>query len=555
MNDILRGTTHAQLINCLQPASSLESSSMDNRDLQVRSGCIITNSRLDDELSVAVIEFSDTPAWLQHLNQDVCGFPKKTVLGSLWKGVDMIAVDELGRTEFLRAAIAGNLLYAETLAEFSDTNINIQDNQRRTALHWACAENHIDIGLKDEDSLTAFDIALERDEKMIIPALFYQNLMDMDERYPQTALLRMLTMTSAPVEDKVVFPGAAIFDLIEDSNTPLVKALIQRGIDHTVRNSSGDTALHVAAESNDVEIAIRLINAGSDVNAKGNGGATPLHYAVQKSEKKMVQALLSWEAKPDALDDGGKTPLELAKDRQMVRYELDRKAKEVEKRTPLYRATEDGDTDIVCLLLELGVPIDEGEMTALMCAARMGHRDIGELLLDAGANVAVTDRDGQTALHMATRDDFTQLLVDRRARITHEVEPENLPLDVHVTHDQEDTVVSNDGDMEIPALTAQKRQAGMSRHPIRMRYNDGTSLVQAAGNGDFTTVVLLLNSGVDIEQMDGNEQTALHCAAEWGHARIILLLLDVLTPFHRRTAIQHCTWPRDEGTSRLFRHC
>lgn len=192
---------------------------------------------------------------------------------------------------------------------------------------------------------------------MIIPTLLYLNLMDMDERHLQTALLRMLTMTSTPVQNKVVFPGAAIFEPIGDSNTPLVKVLI----DHTVRNSSGDTALHVAAESSQVEIAIRLLSAGSGVDAKGKGGATPLHYAVQKSARKMVQALLSWQAKLDAMDDEGKSPLQLAKDTEMVRHALDRKANDIQKRTPLHWAAEDGDTDIECRLLELGVPVNEGD--------------------------------------------------------------------------------------------------------------------------------------------------------------------------------------------------
>lgn len=101
----------------------------------------MSDSRLDYGLSVASIEFFDTPKWLQRLNNDPCGFPKKTPLGILWKDVDTDAVDDHGRTEFSRAvAVPGglNLYYAEMLAEFGSTDVNIQDNQGRTALHWAC---------------------------------------------------------------------------------------------------------------------------------------------------------------------------------------------------------------------------------------------------------------------------------------------------------------------------------------------------------------------------------------------------------------------------------
>lgn len=208
MNDIPRGTSRAKLMNCLQPISDSEGDDGENDVVsvmklsQVDSGCIITDSRLDDELSVAVIEFSNTPKWLRYLNKDMYGFPKKTALGTLWRGIDTGTgeIDEYGRSEFIRATIEGNLVYAETLAEFTDTDINVQDNQGRTALHWASAENHVDlvrlclsipecdIGLRDEDNLTAFDLSLE-DKKMLIPTLFYENMLEMEESHPQTALL------------------------------------------------------------------------------------------------------------------------------------------------------------------------------------------------------------------------------------------------------------------------------------------------------------------------------------------------------------------------------
>lgn len=298
MNNIPRGTTRAKLINFLQREFNLEEDDDAPTKVsamhlpQVDSGCIITNSRLDDELSVAVIEFSDTPKLLQLLNKRKYGFPKKTDLGTLWKGVNTASgdIDEHGRSEFIRAVIEGNLPYAETLAEFRDTNVNIQDNDGRTALHWACAENHpdlvgmclsipeCDVGLKGHDGLTAFDRSLG-DPKMVITDMFYQNLLEIDEQHPRTSLLRMLTMTSEPAEDKAIFPGEAIFAPIEESDMPLVKALITRGIDLTAKDPSGDTALHLAVKATKVEIAIRLMTAGSDVNAIGNRGATPLHCA------------------------------------------------------------------------------------------------------------------------------------------------------------------------------------------------------------------------------------------------------------------------------------
>lgn len=270
--------------------------------------------------------------------------------GTLWKAVDRNAIDEHGRTEYIRSVMNGslNLNYAEMFAEFSDTDVNIQDRDGRTALHWACALNLCDIvqlclsvpeceiGLLDNDGLTAFDISL-RNGNRIITTSFYKSLFEIEETHPQAALLRILTVSSEPAADKPNFPGVAIFDPIMDRNKRLVKALIERGIDLKATNADGDTALHIAAagihavtdrEATNgdgdrasrvaaanivaVEIASMLLEAGSDVNAIGHGGATPLHHAVHTENQMMVQTILDWEPTPGVKDEEGRMALDQA---------------------------------------------------------------------------------------------------------------------------------------------------------------------------------------------------------------------------------------------------
>lgn len=254
-------------------------------------GIVISNSRLDDEQLVATIELSDTPKWLQRLSRDKWGFPKNTDFGTLWKGVDRHTVDDTGKTELIRAVCKGgvNLCYAAMLAEFPDTDVNVQDKQGRTALHWASVGGHADmvrlclsvpecvIGLKDIDGFTTFDLSVRvGNGNDMIPDLFYKSMFDLGETHPHEALLRVLTVTSEPAEDdRPAFPGAALFDPVKHQNQSLVEALINRGVNLTVKNEDGDTALHVAARMGNVEIASMLLEAGSDVNAEGKGGATP----------------------------------------------------------------------------------------------------------------------------------------------------------------------------------------------------------------------------------------------------------------------------------------
>lgn len=89
MNDIPRGTSRSKLSHSrffpihvrnrvAVPPCLLESEVQFRPDL--------ADSRLDFEVFIAVIEFSDTPRWLQELNDDPCGFSKQTLLGTLAMG-------------------------------------------------------------------------------------------------------------------------------------------------------------------------------------------------------------------------------------------------------------------------------------------------------------------------------------------------------------------------------------------------------------------------------------------------------------------------------------
>lgn len=337
MSDILHTTSRVALIKSLQDrpdrTQGTGPSDMTLRDVQI--GLIISDSRLDDELSVATIEFHHTPKWLSDENSV---FPMLTTLGTLWQAVDLRAVDKHGQTEFIRAVIKGGsdieFLYVEMLAEFADTDINALDDLGRTALHWACELSRTDMvrlclsvpncnsGLLHHDGLTAFDISLQMSTgDDTISNLFYHTILDLQTYAPQEALLRLLTITSEPAtatnSDKPVFPGKVMFDPVLDANEPLVAALIARGIECTAKDDDGNTALHMAVgETCDLGIARKLIDAGWDVNAVGKGGATPLHCATRTRDVKMVELLLEHEADVAFKDDCGHTALNLVEDTQ-----------------------------------------------------------------------------------------------------------------------------------------------------------------------------------------------------------------------------------------------
>jgi hypothetical protein len=78
-------------------------------------------------------------------------------------------------------------------------------------------------------------------------------------------------------------------------------------------NKFGDTALHLAAISENSAFAKALIKIGANVNATNSDDFTPLHLAILCNNKNTVGELLSSsEVKLDARDKNDRTPLNLA---------------------------------------------------------------------------------------------------------------------------------------------------------------------------------------------------------------------------------------------------
>jgi hypothetical protein len=94
--------------------------------------------------------------------------------------------------------------------------------------------------------------------------------------------------------------------------TPLVQALIVRGADVNIQDTTSESPILTAIKWQNMEVMQALLRAGANVNAPDVGGHTPLLWAVGTMQIKFVRLLLARGADVTARDKDGDTALKLA---------------------------------------------------------------------------------------------------------------------------------------------------------------------------------------------------------------------------------------------------
>ncbi|HLM01596.1 MAG TPA: ankyrin repeat domain-containing protein, partial [Pyrinomonadaceae bacterium] len=186
-----------------------------------------------------------------------------------------------------------------------------------------------------------------------------------------------------------------LLSVAADENFEAVKDLIARGanVNAKDKNYGAATALHVAVDMGNAEIARYLLDMGAKINARDKERRTPLMSIDSDASPELVRMLLDYRARVNAFDVGGNTPLMLA-----AQYE---------------------NAEVLRVLLDAGANLNaqnkEGK-TALMLAAENDCYANVEALLEAGANVALRDRDGDTAMDLAGDEKIQSLLKSYNAK-------------------------------------------------------------------------------------------------------------------------------------------
>lgn len=233
---------------------------------------------------------------------------------------------------------------------------------------------------------------------------------------------------------------SAFFRAIRTGDIKTIEQFLRAGINintsieptkHGMR--AGRTAIQVASESNQYEVAKYLIKNGASVREKGALGVPPLTLAAREGADNIVELLIAKGADVNAVDDNSNgTALMAASFKgqyRVAKYLIAKganvNAKSKEGYTALHSAASGAGKELSELLIVSGANVNSrtnnGITPLRLNAESHYYADVAAVLLSKGADPNLADDDNRTPLnlaitkcHMAT----AELLISKGADVT-----------------------------------------------------------------------------------------------------------------------------------------
>lgn len=262
--------------------------------------------------------------------------------------------------------------------------------------------------------------------------------------------------------------------------------------------------IHLAVECGNELAVKKLIEKGLSIDSQDIHGNTPLHLAVELNSPAMIKFLIKNGAQLNLCNALGQTPFSQAiclKHSQAAEALIDCGVsideRDIENKTPLHKAVESNNLEQVLRVLKYSPLVnakDNNGDTPLHLSMSSGNYDIVKMLIENGADVDQKNLKGESPLVLALNNEHYKimcLLINSGANFTITL-PKGITL-------------------------------------LRFSLTHALTLVSAA----------MITMGADINEIDENQDTALHSIIKKGHHKTLLHLLTYSPNLNLRNGSGH----------------
>uniref|UniRef100_A0A674AWQ8 Euchromatic histone-lysine N-methyltransferase 2 n=1 Tax=Salmo trutta TaxID=8032 RepID=A0A674AWQ8_SALTR len=227
------------------------------------------------------------------------------VLLMLMEGIDpAYQAESQNRRCALHVAAQRGLLEVCYMLVQAGAKLDVQDKSMRTPLLEAIVNNHVEVTRylvqsgacvyhTEEDGYTGLHHAAKLGSLDIVTLLLETGQVDIN------------------AQDSGGW--TSIIWAAEHKHINVIRALLNRGADVTLKDKEMNVCLHWASFAGCVEIAEMVLNAGCQLSSVNMHGDTPLHIASREGFLECVTLFLSRGADIDIMNREGDTPLSLAR--------------------------------------------------------------------------------------------------------------------------------------------------------------------------------------------------------------------------------------------------
>ena len=321
-------------------------------------------------------------------------------------------------------------------------------------------------------------------------------------------LVDRLIKNGANVSATNNYGASALSEAAILGNVEILEKLLKAGAHVDFPNADGQTALMIIARTANVEAAKVLLRHGADVNKTEKWlGQTALMWASAESHPEMVKLLIKHGAKVEARSvvHEWKRPITAEmRAKQLPRGGL----------TPLLFAAREGCLGCVQALIDAKADVnmtDPDGVSPLLMSLLNAHFDVGKYLLEKGANPNKWDWWGRNPLYAAV--DYNTL--------PHGGRPDQPSLDKTTGIEMIKLLLDTGANPNLQLKLLQPyRSLGADRGADGILNIGTTSLLRAARAGDIPAMKLLLAHGALVDLPTQRGVTPLMAAAGLGASKI-----------------------------------